>query len=213
MAVDSLRSKGYRIIFAPAEADSSQRVGVILAGDLLPTDDFTARISADLLISDGNILETYLSMESLSKGLSDADWKLFDPMPIFDDFGEPSMVRATITAVDDGVAGGFLAIWADEGIGVSYSIRLKPEDLKPNNGNPTKFAICVSQAHVIQSEAWFVSKGRNINQAMLYPVNYRFNYGQPFSPAMFTNAPDLATFAQRLANGECLETPGAVWFK
>ena len=195
-----------------AQENGNQRIDVRIAGHNHKPDQ---RITASLLLSNSQILESYVRLEKVRPylDLTELDWQLLNPKAIFMSYGTPSIARANLSTTDSGLRGVILAVWENHNLAVMYGIRLKDDD-RDSMSNPLKFNICLSPDRVFGFTAWLSSEERNILEAMRYPYDYdhAFIFGQPFSPTMFTNAPDLATFAQRLANGECLETRREVWF-
>ncbi len=224
-SAEMIRGLGYEISASESTRESgTQRVGIWIAGPRYerryePSN--AMRITASVLLSSSDIFETYIGLEKvfLDLSLTVLEWALIDPKPIFMTYGTPSVVRASLGTNKIGFVGSITAIWENHNVSVMYTIILKAEDeiedraLDPR-GYPVRFKMCLLPERIIGFNAWLASEERDILEAMRYPYDYdhAFIFGQPFSPTMFTNAPDLATLAQRLANGECLETRREVWF-
>ena len=173
------------------------------------TTSTTARMDAYLLTQNGIIIETYIELLRIGNAqLSAAEWQFVDPKAIYNIYGEPDIARAWLFAADDSMRGMVFSIWSDLGIAVEHSLPLKPSDFPPPYTNAQ---LCFTSDRVRFFRV-VIAPSRDLFASLDRAYNGFWTFGQPFSPTMFTNAPDLATLAQRLANGECLETRREVWF-
>ncbi len=166
------------------------------------------RISASVTSQSDVIQETAIDVDNRLRILPDDAWQLINPSRLVNSFGTPTIARAGV-----GNGGTLLLIWEHKHAAVWFNFLFGEEDIPKMGLMPERFTLCLKQDRGLGATMWLTMSQIDIREFIVRDSNHTpLAYGQPFSPTMFTNAPDLATMAQRLANGECLETRREVWF-
>lgn len=165
-------------------------IGITIKGDDVVSLGFAVRLAGQ---------------DVLSTGMPPKYWDVVNPQTLLQQYGSPTMMRATVVYTGMGPIAGVTLFWENLNIASTYTILTEGEITTRNR----IVRFCVSPKATIEAQSWITSD--NVKETVFKEKQDIGKYGSEFKVGMFTNARTLDDVRNVILRGECLQSSLAFW--